>query len=69
MMEEKRFIALIEELPVIVPEDTPKELKLRLIAATKSYLLQVKSMDRVYKKYRDIWEAQIDAINNASKLH
>ncbi len=61
-IEETSFEPLYPDIPIpiLIPEDTPLELQLRLIAAVKSYLLRVKSMDRTYKKYKDSWEAQIE---------
>ena len=47
-------------IPILIPNDTPVELQLRIMAAVKSYLLGVKSMDRTYEKHRDSWEAQIE---------
>ncbi len=55
-----KLLLLDSPIPVLVPEDTPIELQLRIVAAVKSYLLGVKSMDRTYEKHRDSWEAQIE---------
>ncbi len=55
-----KILFLDSSVPVLVPEDISVELQLRIVAAVKSYLLGVKSMDRTYKRYKDSWEAQIE---------
>ena len=55
-------------IPILIPNDTPVELQLRIMAAVKSYLLRVKSMDRTYKNYKERWKAEIERWEHGGRL-
>jgi len=69
MGEEKtvELVSLVEELPVFVDINLPIELKLRIIAAMKSYLMGVKNMDRVLARYKEIWSAQLEGFDETKQ--
>ena len=45
---------------IVGPGNLPKELILRLTAATASYDLGVKSMDRVLQRYGSAWKERLE---------
>lgn len=62
-LTEKEFINLLPDypnLPILVPTDIPTDLRLRLTAAIKSFLMGAKSMDYLLKQYGDVWAAHIE---------
>ena len=44
---------------VIIDEKAPLEVKLRVVAAVKSYTLGIKSVDHILRKYGRSWEEQL----------
>ncbi|UCG11944.1 MAG: hypothetical protein JSU72_15720 [Deltaproteobacteria bacterium] len=44
---------------VIIDDRAPLEVKLRVVAAVKSYTLGIKSVDHALKQYGESWEAQL----------
>jgi hypothetical protein len=44
---------------VIIDERAPLEVKLRVVAAVKSYTLGIKSVDHTLRKYGRSWEEQL----------
>jgi len=63
-MSEKtyRHLPVLGEERVLVAEDIPLELELRVISAIAAYLMGVKSIDRVMKQYEDIWREHLEAL-------
>jgi hypothetical protein len=44
---------------IAIDRRSPTELKLRVLAAVKSYTLGNKSVDYLLRKYREIWEKKL----------
>jgi hypothetical protein len=47
------------DYPVVIDERAPLEVKLRVLAAVKSYTLGIKSVDYVLKRHAKKWEEQL----------
>lgn len=58
--EEYELLGTTASHPLYVLKDAPLEVKLRLLAAGSSYVLGVKSIDRVLKEYRDVWKEKLE---------
>ncbi|MBI2061051.1 MAG: hypothetical protein HYT87_14890 [Nitrospirae bacterium] len=50
----------VEGYSVWVGDDTPIDLKVRILAAIASYQMGIKSMDRTLKLYGENWTAQFE---------
>ena len=44
---------------VVIDERAPLEVKLRVLAAVKSYTLGIKSVDYALRRYAEMWEEQL----------
>jgi hypothetical protein len=47
------------DVTVIIDEHAPLEVKLRIVAAVKSYTLGIKSVDHTLRQYGRNWEEQL----------
>jgi hypothetical protein len=47
------------DYPVVIDERAPLEVKLRVLAAVKSYTLGIKSVDYVLERHAEKWEEQL----------
>jgi len=60
-VKDVRFKNICTSLPVLVPENVPHDLVLKILAAVTSYSLGVKSMDKTLERYGSTWLAQLEA--------
>ena len=67
-MEDQEYVVLgNKSLHVLIPKDSPLEMKLMVLAALKAYAMRLKSIDGVLKRYRDSWEEQLQSFTDSNE--